>query len=102
MVGFVLVLAVANLAIGYIAAAALVEPPLWSGLGARFRRPVVAVHVAKVPPTTSSEPVVSSPQMAPTPSLAEIGQEGRPTVAGIDELPAGWLVQLASEGIVAH
>ena len=35
-------------------------------------------------------------------ALAEVGQEGRPTVAGLDELPAGWLVQLASEGIVAE
>src|SRR6185369_6658873 len=38
----------------------------------------------------------------PLVSLAEVGQEGRPTVAGLDELPAGWLVQLATEGIVAE
>jgi len=98
MVGFVLVMAIANLAFGYLAAAALTEPPLWSGWKIRFR------HTA-APADGHHAPVAPAAAVATTaalPHLADVGQGGLPTVAGLDELPAGWLVQLSNQGIVAH
>lgn len=101
MVGFVLLLAVANLGLGYLAAAALTEPPLWSGLLLRLRKAAPAAnhgHAHGAPAPDSTAPKAA----APLPSLTEVGQSGRPMIAGLDELPAGWLVQLADQGIVAQ
>jgi diguanylate cyclase len=98
MTGFVLLFAIANLVLGYLTAAALIEPPLWSGLIDRLRQRAardVCVRPEKV--RRGSDGRLDSAV-----TLAEVGQEGRPTVAGIDELPAGWLVKLGSEGIVAE
>jgi diguanylate cyclase (GGDEF)-like protein len=100
MIGFVLAVAIANLALGYAAAAALTEPPLWSGLKLRFRRALpTPADVQHVPAPQS---VKASEALPALPSLSEVGKGGVPTVAGLDELPAGWLVQLSNEGIVAH
>jgi diguanylate cyclase len=100
MVGFVLLLAIANLGLGYLAAATLIEPPLWSGLKLRFRSHApAAVNVHK---DSAPSPNTTTKALAPLPSLAEVGQGGRPAIAGLDELPAGWLVQLSNQGIVAH
>lgn len=100
MVGFVLLLAIGNLALGYMAAAALIEPPLWSGLKLRLRRS--APSLGNVHHESASLPDPAKKTAAPLPSLTEVGQGGRPTVAGLDELPAGWLMQLSDQGIVAH
>jgi diguanylate cyclase (GGDEF)-like protein len=94
MTVFVFILAIANLFLGYLAAAALTQPPPWSGFLNRLRN----ARRAGLPSVFRA----ASGAAAPAVALAEVGQEGRPTVAGLDELPAGWLVQLASEGIVAE
>src|SRR6478752_2540767 len=100
MVGFVLLLAIANLGLGYVAAAALIEPPLWSGLKLRFRPPAPSADNSHK--DSAPQPNTSTKTSATLPSLTEVGQGGRPTIAGLDELPAGWLVQLSNQGIVAH
>lgn len=100
MWGFVLALAISNLALGYVAAAALMEPPLWSGWSERLRRH--ALRAAESRLSSLPGPVRQWVGPSVVPSLASVGEGGRPTVAGLDELPAGWLVQLASEGIVAE
>jgi diguanylate cyclase (GGDEF)-like protein len=100
MVGFVLALGIANLLLGYLAAAALTEPPLWSGWSLRLRRRATPA-VAELPAVPAA-PVSRAETPVTVPSLAEVGVGGRPTVAGLDELPAGWLVQLSNQGIVAH
>ena len=38
MVGFIFLVSIVNLGLGYVAAIALVEPPLWSGLSELWRR----------------------------------------------------------------
>ena len=95
-----LLLAIANLALGYVAAAALIEPPLWSGLKLRLRRPAPSVDNSHK--DSAPQPKTTTKTSAALPSLTEVGQGGRPTIAGLDELPAGWLVQLSNQGIVAH
>src|SRR5439155_12967038 len=99
MTGFVFLLAIANLLLGYLAAAALVEPPAWSGFLDRLRRHAARAGSIRLPNMLRA---ASDSRSGRPVSLAEVGQEGRPTVAGLDELPAGWLVQLAAEGIVAE
>jgi diguanylate cyclase (GGDEF)-like protein len=84
--------------LGYVAAASLTDPPPWGGLVDRLRRHAglsVSIRLPNVFRAGSGNSVAAV-------ALAEVGQGGRPTVAGLDELPAGWLVQLASEGIVAE
>ncbi len=100
MVGFVLALGIANLLLGYLAAAALTEPPLWSGWSLRLPRR--AAPIAAELPAVPVAPVSRAETPVAVPSLAEVGVGGRPMVAGLDELPAGWLVQLSNQGIVAH
>jgi diguanylate cyclase len=95
MTGFVFLVAIANLVLGYLAAAALAEPSLWGGLIDRLRQRAAI----RLPGATRMS---SSGQSGSPVHLADIGQGGCPTIAGLDELPAGWLVQLASEGIVAE
>jgi diguanylate cyclase (GGDEF)-like protein len=99
MTGFVFVLAIANLFLGYFAAASLAESPPWGGFLDRLRRKVGRAGSVRLPNVFGA---AGGNRSAKAVALAEVGQEGRPTVAGLDELPAGWLVQLASEGIVAE
>jgi hypothetical protein len=98
MTGFVFILAVANLFLGYVAAASLMEAPPWGGVIDRLRRQAGRAGSMRLLNVFRA----ASGNSAAAVALAEVGQEGRPTVAGLDELPAGWLVQLASEGIVAE
>lgn len=117
MVWFVLAVAILNLAIGYGAAVALMEPPLWNEWGSAWiQRPAPPRSARREP---SPAPVVSapaevtaktsSPQTAITKrELATAGSElanaaaAEPIVAGFEELPPDWLAQLAVEGIVAQ
>jgi len=101
VLSFVLVIAVLNLALGYAAAAALVEPPFWKGFrlpSLRRRGPAAqaAPEVASVPPSAGT----------PAPPKAAKSAAGTrcvsPTIAGIDELPRQWLDQLAAAGVVAQ
>src|SRR5947208_9814609 len=95
-----LALAITNLALGYAAAMALVEPPLWSGWlrgWTRKRQPPVEGVVPVPRPVEAAaarESVATASELADAPAAA-------PVVAGLDELPADWLAQLAGEGIVA-
>jgi diguanylate cyclase len=96
---FVLIVAVANVLLGYAAALSLVEPPLWSGwFPAIPRRRVAAPHDSTEDP--GHEATVRQ-DTAEGGDVAESGQS-LPAVAGIEELPTDWLAQLAAEGIVAQ
>jgi diguanylate cyclase len=98
MTGFVFILAIANLFLGYVAAASLMEAPPWGGVIDRFRCQAGRAGSMRLRNVFRAACGNTTAAVA----LAEVGQEGHPTVAGLDELPAGWLVQLASEGIVAE
>jgi diguanylate cyclase len=99
VVAFIALVAVLNLLLGYAAAVALVEPPLWSGLIDMWRRPKIEPAVEPAMPVT--EPVLPMP-MAEAPPI-DLPMEPAPPagVAGLVELPEDWLDQLAKEGIVA-
>src|SRR5438105_4403896 len=98
----VFMMAIGNLLLGYAAALALVEPPLWSGWlqTTPRRRPATAVHDSIV----EDGPAEASAEGRHTADTGETAEAARPlpTVAGLDELPADWLAQLAAEGIVAQ
>src|SRR4051812_11214057 len=100
MTWFVLIVAVANVLLGYAAALALVEPPLWTGwFPAMPRRRTAA-------PSHESTEEMGHEALARQHSqeggkVTESGQS-LPAVAGVDELPTDWLAQLAAEGIVAQ
>jgi diguanylate cyclase len=116
MVWFVLAVAIVNLAVGYCAALALVDPPLWSGWTSRLPRMHRHPRPADPPSRTladSAPPAVAAPAPAPASSQvtsnlnAAAGQladaaRTAPIVAGLDDLPPDWLAQLAVEGIVAQ
>ena len=96
MVGFIFLLAIVNLGLGYVAAIALVEPPLWSGLSELWRRrkDKTAEELALLLATADDgAAVLDSDQVA---------EMAASTVAGLEELPEDWLAQLAAEGIVAQ
>jgi diguanylate cyclase len=116
MVWFVLAVAILNLALGYGAALALVEPPLWSGWQRRWigmlvlAKPVAALAAQRAE-AISAPPNVASPrpeapatarELTTAASLLANASLGTPIVAGFDELPPDWLAQLAVEGIVAQ
>jgi len=90
VVGFMFVLAIVNLALGYAAAMALAEPPLWSGW--RFRllsmRNKDAGNAVLPQPVEADKPA-ATPAAVATESV-DAGLE-LPTVAGLEELPADWL-----------
>ncbi|HMC09693.1 MAG TPA: GGDEF domain-containing protein [Pirellulaceae bacterium] len=97
MVEFMLALAIVNLALGYAAAMALVEPPLWSGWvqGWRDRWPLAASEVAVLQAAESPRAgeAVKDLSDVPVPTAVAVG---------LDDLPPDWLSQLAAEGIVAQ
>jgi diguanylate cyclase (GGDEF)-like protein len=95
VLSLVLALAILNLGLGYVAALALVEPPLWAGLRWELPRWRPRKAPESVPP---EEPRLGPPEISP---LVSDQADALPIVAGLDELPADWLVQLAAEGIVA-
>jgi diguanylate cyclase len=111
VVAFFFVLAVLNVALGYCAALALVEPPLWNTWNIRWPRPLTA---PRPDPPTEASPPPTRLQSAAAPKPAAVQpppiQAGDlrdapstpPIVAGFDELPPDWLAQLAVEGIVAQ
>jgi diguanylate cyclase len=103
VVSFMFLLAILNLALGYGAALALVEPPPWSGWRQRWARP------RRQPPANAAmerrgEPSAISREMAAALAPSELADAPPVSsiITGLDELPADWLAQLAAEGIVAE
>ena len=106
MMYLVLAVAIANLGLGYLAAATLMEPPLWTDL--RFRLPKFRLRFSKkgkaqaqglvggAPASIPIEQALAAHQMSHT----ENEVPAPATIAGVDELPAQWLQEMASEGVV--
>src|SRR6476660_9299230 len=116
MVWFMLAVAVLNLALGYGAALALVEPPLWSGWRHDWLRklvpprPIPPQSPSREKPTLPAAPITGSSAVV-APAAGDLRNAAsdlanaalaEPIVAGFDELPPDWLAQLAVEGIVAQ
>lgn len=102
MIGFVLILAITNLAVGFLAAAALGDHPPW--IGWRFALPKLSLPRRKKPaaePATASHHEPAATAKKPHESVIT-AVAPTPVVAGLDELPADWLAQLAAEGVVAQ
>ncbi len=109
MMSLVLVIAIANLAVGYLAAAALMEPPIWAGLGLRLprmrlpsfrrRRSSPRAEGEREPDATKQD---EAPQTARDTSPIASAPAVPATIAGVDELSTEWLLQLASQGVVAE
>jgi hypothetical protein len=100
VVWFVLVFAVVNLALGYGAALALVEPPLWSGFEHLWQRRLKETE-AENQAAVGDEMVKGRDSGLVASDLLD-ASGGAPIVAGYDELPPDWLAQIAVEGIVAQ
>ncbi len=103
MVGFIFILATLNLAVGYFAAVALGGP---LNLGHwRLKLPALRLPKRKLKPAIDVAPksaeLGSSTAIVRDSDVAEPAAAA-PAVAGLDELPADWLAQLAAEGVVAH
>src|SRR5688500_13313031 len=104
MMYLVLAIAIANLAVGYLAAAALIEPPIWAGL--RLRLPRVRLPIRRRLPATQAEAKQEPDarkqdqddpsQTEQDPSRIAPATAVPATIAGIDELSTEWLLQLAS------
>jgi len=99
---FVLAIGIFNLALGYCAALALTEPPPWAGWwlyrlrSSRSGADVPAALASSAGPAGGSSISLQASGIVTVP-------EGTPAkIAGIDDLPMGWLDQLASVGIVAQ
>jgi diguanylate cyclase len=111
VVSLVLAIGIVNLALGYLAAAALVEPPPWSGWQLRWpqfsRWPQQAADANDESdlPAADADFAADIPPPSRRTSLSEeydLRPAVPPTLAGIDELPRDWLNQLAAQGIVAQ
>jgi len=102
VLSFVLVIAVLNLALGYAAAAALADPPLWKV----FRMPALRRRSpARLAASDAAGPPHATPAASVSRAASSTGAAPRavsPTVAGIDELPRQWLDRLAAAGVVAQ
>ncbi len=98
MVGFIFLVSIVNLGLGYVAAIALVEPPLWSGLSDLWRRRKdnTAEELALLLDAAEGAGVAALNKV----EVDEMIQAA--AVAGLEELPEDWLAQLAAEGIVAQ
>jgi len=102
VVSFILVLAIVNLAVGYGAALALVEPPLWNDWSQRWPRPPkLPKRAGLLVPKRAGAAALASDETATSDTLLGAAN-APPIVAGFDELPPDWLAQLAVEGIVAQ
>jgi diguanylate cyclase len=102
VVWFMLILAIANLALGYGAALALTEPPPWRGW-----LPAAKPSNQPIGSDRMSRPAEASPADRGSAAAAGVdapaaGPPVAPLVASLDELPADWLAQLSAEGIVAQ
>jgi diguanylate cyclase (GGDEF)-like protein len=95
-----LALAIVNLALGYAAAMALTEPPLWSGWIQGWANRMQPAESDAVTPRVA-EAALDRHVEAASSDLSEATVPA-PVAAGLDELPADWLAQLAAEGIVAQ
>jgi diguanylate cyclase len=98
VLSFIFLVAILNLGLGYVAAIALVEPPLWSGLSELWRRrkDTTAEELALLLDAAED---TTGPAVLPEELVANASAAA---VAGIEELPEDWLAQLAAEGIVAQ
>jgi diguanylate cyclase (GGDEF)-like protein len=121
VVGLVLAIGVLNLALGFVAAAALVDPPFgtlfrrrWTVPRFKFAWPRRVVRtqslenrqVAAATTSPPDLPVAAEPKVvtpgAPEYSLTELHAQAPATIPGVDELPADWLKDLAAQGIVTQ
>lgn len=112
MVAFVLAIATVNLALGYLAAASLAEPPFWTLLRLRWSigslrsgRGGAAAEPHSAPAEEPSQPAEELIEngILEQPLASVTCEDGAPTtIVGIDELPPEWLQQLATEGIIAE
>src|SRR5205823_2663770 len=94
VVGFIFLVSIVNLGLGYVAAIALVEPPLWSGLSELWRR-------RKDKTAEELALLLDAAQGAGAAVLdnAEVDEmtQAAAAIAGLEELPEDWLGQLAAE-----
>jgi diguanylate cyclase len=99
---FIFVLAIVNLALGYGAAIALADPPPWSPW--QHRQEHLPAQRLREPPPQSRDaaPALRKSALAPAASEPVAAAPVAPVIAGLDELPADWLAQLAAEGTVAQ
>ncbi|HEX5104789.1 MAG TPA: GGDEF domain-containing protein [Pirellulaceae bacterium] len=107
MVAWVFLIGVFNIALGYLVAASLADPPFWAGWKRRWE--LLAARAAKA---GAQSPVEEAPTEPPPPAEPETASdseantldpepEPEPVVpATIAELPSHWLQQLAESGIV--
>jgi diguanylate cyclase (GGDEF)-like protein len=80
-----------NLGLGYLAAMALAEPPLWDAWSLPW------------PPRARTKKPETAPAALEAPSVkADVAAPAEPECAGIEELPTEWLDELASSGIIAE
>jgi diguanylate cyclase len=92
-----LAVAVINLSLGYVVALALVGPRPWERWNLRLlRRRYEAV------PRQAHSAAADGKQQSPVAASSDDATVARSLIAGLDELPADWLSQLAGQGIVAQ
>lgn len=101
MVGLVFTIGILNLALGYLAAVALAEPPPWAGWRLRAtvpqrRRPPKPPAAATPESDTEREPPPAS-DARPLEPIAPAAP-----AADVQELPPSWLDMLSSAGIIAR
>lgn len=96
MLSFILVTAIFNLALGYLAAAALADPPAWT----HWRLPASWRRRASTKRSTGDGG--ASRAAAGTERGHTLPASPPRTIAGLEELPRQWLDQLVRAGIVAQ
>ncbi len=97
MLSYILVIAIFNLGLGYLAAAALADDPPWG----RWRWPQLRRRVARSA-GRSSGTAADAPAGGDSPRIASRAAAVSVTIAALEELPKQWLEQLAQAGIVAQ
>lgn len=100
LLALVLAVAIGNLALGYLAAAALADPPVWTRIRLRMPRaawPRRAVNTTPAAPHAEH----AKPSVETIQTTREAVVVKRPaTIVGVEELPGEWLDKLAAAGIV--
>jgi diguanylate cyclase (GGDEF)-like protein len=94
VIWFVILVALVNLGLGYLAAMALADPAPWRWPRAALRRDDTD--------SPSAEPATPEPLQAAEPESATPADANDPGIAAADELPAEWLAELAAAGVVAE
>lgn len=95
MIWFVLLVALVNLGLGFLAAMALADPAPWTwSLPSLTRKP--ANRPAANQPLAEESTVAAESEPAKAPTASESA------IAAIDELPAEWLAELAASEVVAE